>query len=110
MNVRQLSPRYYVTGQITTDDLKIIAANGIKSVINNRPDGEAAGQPKTDDLAAAAADLDLTFVFVPVVSGKITEQNVRDFEQACNGLEGPVLLFCHTGARSTMLWNMSSAS
>ncbi len=111
MNVMQLSPEFSAAGQITVEDLELIAENGFKNVMNNRPDGEGGpGQAKSDDLAAAAAELGLVYVYVPVISGSITQQNVDDFNKACENLEGPTLLFCRTGSRSTMLWNLASDS
>ena len=108
MKISQLTSKYFVTGQITRDDLGFIAEQGFKSIVNNRPDYESAGQPESDELAAAAADLGMEYVYVPVVSGRITEKNVSDFKLACDNLQGPVLLFCRSGARSTMLWQLST--
>ncbi len=107
MKIMQLSSQFFVSAQITVDDLSIVAAHGFTTIVNNRPDGEAAGQPMSDDLAAAAADLGIAFMHIPVVSGSITEQDVADFGHACNNLEGPILLFCRSGARSTKLWQLS---
>jgi uncharacterized protein (TIGR01244 family) len=108
MNAMQLSERFSAAGQITPDDLKEIAGEGFRSVINNRPDGEGGpDQPNSDDLALAAEALGLIYRYVPVISGSLTQQNVIEFQQACEGLEGPTMLFCRTGARSTMLWNLS---
>ena len=107
MNIGQLSQRFFVTGQIKAQDLTEIAAQGFRNVINNRPDGEAPDQPKNDDLARVAAELGLNYIYVPVVSGQITRQNVDDFNRACDALEGKILLFCRTGARCTVLWQLS---
>jgi sulfide:quinone oxidoreductase len=108
MNIGQLSKRFSVTGQITAGDLSAIAAQGFKSIVNNRPDNEEPNQPMSDDLASAAADLGLNYVYVPVVSGRITQQDVDDFNRACNDLQGPILLFCRSGARCTVLWQLSA--
>ena len=75
--------------------------------MNNRPDGESPGQPKNEDLARVAAELGLNYVYIPVVSGQLTQQNVDDFNRVCEDLEGPVLLFCRSGARCTVLWQLS---
>lgn len=108
MNVTQLSSSFSAAGQITADDLKAIAAKGFKNVINNRPDGEGGPeQPKSEDLAVAAAESGLVYLYLPVISGAMTPQDVSDFRQACTDLEGATLLFCRTGARSSMLWNES---
>ena len=110
MRVLELAPRVFVTGQVFEHDLKVIAEQGIKSIVNNRPDGEAMDQPPNAALASAAGELGIEYVYVPVVSGKITPQNVDDFRQVCEKLERPLLVFCRTGARSTALWEMSEAA
>jgi sulfide:quinone oxidoreductase len=109
MRVLELAPQVYVSGQLFADDLKLAANQGVRSVMNNRPDDESMGQPKSADLAKIAEDLGMTFVHVPVVSGRLTEQNVQDFQLACDKLERPLLIFCRSGARSTMLWQMVEA-
>jgi sulfide:quinone oxidoreductase len=109
MRVLELAPQVYVSGQLFADDLKLAANQGVRSVMNNRPDDESMGQPKSADLAKIAEDLGMTFVHVPVVSGRITEQNVQDFQLACDKLDRPLLIFCRSGARSTMLWQMVEA-
>jgi sulfide:quinone oxidoreductase len=107
MNIGQLSERFFITGQITADDLTEIAAQGFRSIVNNRPDGEEPAQPKNEDLARVAAKLGLDYVYIPVVSGQLTQQNVDDFNRVSKDLEGPVLLFCRSGARCTVLWQLS---
>ncbi len=104
LEITQLSLRFFVCGQITEDDLNIIVEQGFKSIVNNRPDHEVEGQPKSAELAAAAVGLGLEFVHVPVVHGSISSQDVDDLERACKNLEGPILMFCRSGARSATLW------
>ena len=36
--------------------------------------------------------------------------NVEEFEKACENLESPTLLFCRSGARSTMLLNLATVA
>ena len=111
MNIMQLSSRFSATGQISEGDLAKIAAKGFKSVINNRPDGEGGPeQPKSADLAIAAEAVGLIYRYIPVVSGSITQQNIDSFAEACENLDGPTLLFCQSGARSTMLLYLSGMS
>ena len=49
----------------------------------------------------------MKYLYLPVVSGKVTPQNVEDFREACEALERPLLIFCRTGARSTALWELT---
>lgn len=107
MRVLELAPDVYVTGQIYQHDFQVIAEQGIKSIVNNRPDGEAMDQPRTADLASIARDLGIKYVDVPVISGAMTRQNVEDFRRISKDLERPMLIFCRTGARSTKLWELA---
>ena len=109
MNMKKLSPRVFVSEQITTTDIGIASAQGIKTIINNRPDNEAQGQPKTADLAAAAAELGMTFIDLPVVAGKVTDEHIEQFENMYGELQAPVLMFCRTGTRSASLWALEEA-
>ncbi len=95
--------------QISTTDLGVASAQGIKTIMNNRPDGEAQGQPRSADLAAAAAELGMQFVDLPVVAGRLTDENIDQFESANRTLQGPILMYCRTGTRSTSLWALNEA-
>lgn len=107
MKIRQLSRRFFVTGQITVDDLGAIVERRFDHLINNRPDSEAAGQPKSDDLATAAEELGIEYAHLPIVAGPITRTDVADFNGISRILGDRVLLFCRSGERSTMLWQKS---
>jgi uncharacterized protein (TIGR01244 family) len=107
MNIKKISPHFSVTGQISVSDISAIAASGIKTIIGNRPDNESEGQPAVSDIAAAAEAQGLTFLNVPVSSKFITDANVDEFERACNDAAEPVLAYCRTGMRSTILWALA---
>ena len=109
MEIRQLSEQYYVSGQLAPGDLAALAEHGFRTIVNNRPDDESPGQPASKELAAEAARLGIRYLYLPVVSGGITDENVADFARASRGLEGPVLLFCRSGARSTALWRLGQS-
>jgi uncharacterized protein (TIGR01244 family) len=57
VKVTKLTPNISVAHQLTEQDLEQAAAAGFKTIINNRPDGEAPDQPRSDELAAAAQRL-----------------------------------------------------
>jgi sulfide:quinone oxidoreductase len=107
MKIAQLSPRIFVSGQISVGDIDTLAAQGFKSIINNRPDNEAAGQPRSEELAAKAADLGIGFVHIPVVARSISKADVHELQDACRKLASPILLFCRSGARSATLWQLA---
>ena len=106
MRVLELAPQVYVSGQVFEQDLKLAANQGVRTVINNRPDGEAPGQPRSADLERVASELGMNYVYFPVASGRITPGDVTGFGELAESLKRPMLIFCRTGARSTALWQM----
>lgn len=81
---------------------------GFKTVVNNRPDGEGgADQPTSAELAVAAEAAGLRYVYLPVVSGQITEQQARDFAGLLSNAPAPLLAFCRSGARSQNLYQLA---
>ena len=107
MRVMELAPEVFATGQVTEQDLELLADQGIRTVINNRPDHEEPGQPLTGDLQQAAGALGMEYIYLPVVASAMTLANVEDFREVYPQLEKPLLIFCRTGARSTSLFNTS---
>jgi len=109
MDIRRINDDISVAPQIAPEDMAAIAGLGFKTVINNRPDGEAPGQAPDAVMRAAAEDAGLEYRFVPAISGQLTKQNVEDFAATLSDVEGPVLAYCRTGTRSTTLWALSQA-
>jgi sulfide:quinone oxidoreductase len=109
MKLSKITPCLSVSDQLTEQDLGTAAAHGFKAIINNRPDGEAEEQPPSEALAATAERLGLGYRHIPVVSGMVTDEDAEAFAKALGELTGPVLAFCRTGTRSTILWALSEA-
>ncbi|HWA49093.1 MAG TPA: TIGR01244 family sulfur transferase [Dongiaceae bacterium] len=107
--IKRLTPFLSVAPQISLGDVGTLSAHGYRAIISNRPDGEGEGQPTGAEIAAAAKYSGLDFRHVPVVSGKIRDEDVAAFTAAMAELQGPVLAFCRTGTRSTSLWALSEA-
>lgn len=89
--------------------MEAFVAGGIRSIVNNRPDGEQWDQPSSDEIEAAAAGHGLGYAHVPVHPGGISPETIESLRQALMTLPGPVLLYCRSGARSTMLWQLAGA-
>jgi len=104
MAITEITPAYSVSPQIDPADVAGIATLGFRSILCNRPDGEAADQPPVDAVRAEATRLGLGFAYVPVVSGSIDAGNVADFRAALASLPKPVLAYCRSGARCQNLW------
>lgn len=109
MKIKKISSFLHVSSEVCVEDIGIAAAQGIKSIINNRPDGEAEDQPLSSELEAAAQRHSLVYQHIPVTPGKLGEENVAQFRAALETLPTPVLAFCRTGTRSTTLWAINEA-
>jgi len=104
-----LDDGFCVAPQLNPEDLSALAAAGIRSLVCNRPDGEADDQPGSQAMAAAAAAQGLEFAYLPVISGAIGDADIHAFAAALEQLPGPVLAYCRTGTRSATLWALSQA-
>lgn len=95
-------------GQLYPEQLSQVVEKGFKSMINNRPDyEEGAQQPTAAQMAEAAEAVGLNYVFQPVISGQISQENVEEFARHVNALPKPVLAFCRTGTRCNNLYQMA---
>ncbi|HWU77809.1 MAG TPA: TIGR01244 family sulfur transferase [Rhodanobacter sp.] len=108
MQSHPLTEQLSVAAQISVDDIAAIATQGFRSIVNNRPDGEVSGQPTNAELEAAAQQAGLAWRHIPVVSGKVNDVQVRSFAEALRQLPGPVLAFCRSGNRCSVLWALQA--
>ncbi len=104
MDIRPLTKEFAVSPQIDAAHVKEIAGAGFRSILCNRPDGEEAGQPEFDAIETAARAEGLEVRSVPIVSGMLTPDALAEFDQALQDLPKPILAYCRSGTRCTMLW------
>jgi len=109
MSGRKLSDEISVASQIGPDDIADIAAAGFRSIVCNRPDGEAFDQPAFAKIEQAAKAAGLEIVWQPIVSGSLSPADGARFGEIVDGLAKPVLAYCRTGTRCTALWSLSQA-
>lgn len=92
-----------ISGQITADDVKFLADQGYKTLVNNRPDGEEPGQPTSDEIKAAAEALGMTYAHIPFSGGMLEMRHVEEFADFFNATERPLHIFCRSGNRSSII-------
>jgi sulfide:quinone oxidoreductase len=109
MDIRKIDDNISVAPQISVDDVAEAAKLGFKTLIANRPDHEEPGQPAMADMEAAAREQGLEWVYMPVESGNITDEDVNRFAPMILDAEKPVLAFCRSGTRCAILWALSAA-
>ena len=103
---RTIDETILVAGQIAPGDIAAAAAQGVRTIINNRPDDEQAGQPSSAEMAAAAAAAGLGYVHIPVDHSGFSMEQVEAMTAAL-AQPGPALAFCRSGTRSTYLWSLA---
>jgi uncharacterized protein (TIGR01244 family) len=109
MDIRRIDDTISVSPQLTVEDVSEAAKLGFKTLVANRPDAEEPGQPGMADIEAAARANGLEWVYLPVESGNIFDNDVDRFDAMIRQADKPVLAFCRSGTRCTVLWALSSA-
>ena len=103
--VQQLSADVCVAPQLDPAAMALAAAQGFKSVINNRPDFEGgAEQPTSAAIAAAAAAAGLAYAYLPVAGGYQSPAEIARFAELLATMPRPILAFCRSGTRSGKLF------
>lgn len=110
MDIRQLTPRYSVSPQIAVEDVAEIAAAGFTTVICNRPDEEVPPSHQAAAIAAAAEAAGLTFKVLPITHQSMTPQTVATQSAIVTESNGPVLAYCASGTRCSVIWALAAAS
>jgi uncharacterized protein (TIGR01244 family) len=104
---KQLDDRTLVGPQVTPDQVAGLSALGITMLINNRPDGEDADQPRSADIEHAARDAGIAYRHIPILRG-IGPGDVSEMRNALRESgEGKVLAFCRSGTRSALTWALA---
>ncbi len=110
MQPRALTNDLSVSQQIAPDDVHALAAIGFRSLICNRPDGEGPDQPGYQEIERKASALGLQVHYLPVESGKVSDEQAQAFGQLLDSLPKPVLAYCRSGMRSATLWALSQSA
>jgi len=114
MNIGQIADNFFVSPQLMPDHIAQLASKGIKTIINNRPDGENGIYPSDAEMAQLASDHGMEYLFIPVNPKTMTTEMeatmVDTFSRAMKELPGPVVGYCASGYRSAMIWALASAS
>jgi len=107
MDRKKLADGMTVSPQLVAGDFAELARQGVKLVINNRPDGEAAGQLTAAEGNEAADRAGLAYLHIPVKLATLRPEDVDRFGNATDTASGPVHAHCASGHRSALLWALS---
>lgn len=107
---RQLNDRMFVSPQIGLAEVADAAKQGIVTIINNRPEDESDDQIPGAAIETAAKAAGMSYVAIPVTHAGWSEGQVKAMAKALAEAQGPVLAYCRSGTRSTLLWALAEAS
>jgi uncharacterized protein (TIGR01244 family) len=104
---RKIDDQFLASPQIAVSDIAEAMALGITTIINNRPDGEEPSEPQGAEIEAAAHAAGLGYVAIPVTHAGFSGPQVAAMAVALEAAKGPVLAYCRSGTRSTLLWALA---
>ncbi len=104
MEIRPITPRYAVSPQITVEDVPAIAEAGFVKVICNRPNAEVPEIMQSDAIGDAVRAAGLEYEVLELTHQTMTPENVARQRGMAENCSGPVLAYCASGTRCSVVW------
>ena len=109
--IKILNGRFAVsTAPPSEGDLRALAEEGYKAVVNLRCQDEADQPLAPDREGEVVASLGLEYCHLPVAGGTISDELVDEFRASVEALPKPVLVHCASGKRAGAFTIMHLAS
>ena len=102
----ELAPGLSAAGKLDRADIEALADAGVKTIINNRPDGEDPGQLPAADARKLAESRGIAYHHIPFTAATLTKAQVDEFAATLASAKGPVVAHCRSGTRSTLVWSL----
>jgi uncharacterized protein (TIGR01244 family) len=102
-----LSPGLSVAGRLDRADIEALAQAGVRTIVNNRPDGEDPGQLPAAEARRLAEAQGLAYHHIPITAASLTRADVDAFAATLRDAEAPVVAHCRSGTRSALLWALA---
>lgn len=109
MDIRQLTPRFFVSPQIDPGDMDAIRDAGITRILCNRPDAEVPPSHQAAAIRAAAEQAGLAFAEQPLTHQTMTPETIAANRALGDDTDDCVLAYCASGTRSTIAWALGNA-
>jgi uncharacterized protein (TIGR01244 family) len=102
-----LAPGLSAAGRLDRADIDALAQAGVRTIINNRPDGEDPGQLSAAEAKRLAEAHGIAYHHIPITAATLTRADVDAFAAALRDAAAPVVAHCRSGTRSTLLWALT---
>jgi uncharacterized protein (TIGR01244 family) len=100
----------FLTSQLKPEQFRSLQAQGIRTLIDIRPDGEDKDQPSSSRVRSAAFRSGIAFHYIPVPHESIPESAVDELSETLRNARRPCALYCRTGRRAARIFALSEAS
>src|SRR5262249_47499114 len=102
-----LAPGFEVAGKLDSTDLEALAAAGVRTIVNNRPDGEDPGQLDAAEARRIAEEFGLQYHHIPITAQRLSRADVDALAAVLQAAPAPIVAHCRTGTRSALLWSLT---
>jgi sulfide:quinone oxidoreductase len=102
-----LAPGISAAGALGRADIEALAKAGVRTIVNNRPDGEDPGQLPAADARRLAEASGIAYHHIPITAASLSKADVDAFAAALRDSPQPLVAHCRSGTRSTLLWALT---
>ena len=102
-----LGPGLSAAGRLDRADIEALATAGVRTIINNRPDGEDPGQLPAAEARRIAEAHGIAYHHIPITAATLSRADVDAFAAALRDAPVPVVAHCRSGTRSALLWALT---
>ena len=102
-----LMPGLSVAGRLDRADIDALARAGVRTIVNNRPDGEDPGQLPAAEASQLAAAHGIAYHHIPITAATLTRGDIDAFAATLRDATEPVVAHCRSGTRSALLWALT---
>tara|TARA_B100000686_G_scaffold354963_1_gene468541 strand:+ start:6177 stop:6635 length:459 start_codon:yes stop_codon:yes gene_type:complete len=106
--IKNVDENVYISGQIRADMINEFKKNKIELLINNRPDNEDINQLKSIDIKELTENLSIDYYNIPFSGSNVRSDQIHQLADLLKPNDKKVLIFCKSGARSALIWGLSS--
>ena len=104
MNIINISGLYNVSPQILPADVITLSEKGFEKVICNRPDFEVPPDLQSKEIEKVAKEVGILFEYHPLTHDTMHGHNIEKQMKLADTCKNPVLAYCASGARCTVVW------
>jgi uncharacterized protein (TIGR01244 family) len=103
----ELAPGLSAAGKLDRSDIEALAEAGIRTIVNNRPDGEDPGQLPAAEARRIAESHGIAYHHIPVTAASLSRADVEAFAEVLKTARTPIVAHCRAGPRSALLWALA---